>query len=129
MKHMKKLVTALLLLIVLFYSTNIFAATDDITTYSPTCLLMESKTGKIIYEKNAYEKMYPASTTKIMTAILALEHCELTDVATASYEALYTVPIGYSNANIQVGEELTINQLLHVLLIESANEGMVRVVV
>ena len=54
---------------------------------------MEAKTGKIIYEKNAYEKMFPASTTKIMTAILALEHCELTDVATASYEAVFSVPV------------------------------------
>ena len=123
MKYLKKLITAILLLITIFYTTNIFAAIDDITTYSPTCLLMESKTGKIIYEKNGYEKMYPASTTKIMTAILTLEHCELTDVATASYEALYTVPVGYANANIQVGEELTINQLLHVLLINSANEA------
>jgi len=123
MKYTKKLVTVILLLITIFYTTNIFAVTDDITTYSPTCLLMESKTGKIIYEKNGHEKMYPASTTKIMTAILTLEHYELTDIATASYEALYTVPIGYANANIQVGEELTINQLLHVLLIHSANEA------
>lgn len=123
MKYIKKLVISILLLINIFYATNIFAATDNITTYSPTCLLMESKTGKIIYEKNAYEKLYPASTTKIMTAILTLEHCELTDIATASYEALYTVPIGYANANLQVGEELTINQLLHVLLIQSANEA------
>ena len=123
MKFLKKLVTAVLLLIIILYATNIFAVTDDITTYSPTCILMESKTGKVIYEKNGYEKMYPASTTKIMTAILALENCELTDVATASYEAVFTVPVGYSNANIQVGEELTINQLLHVLLIYSANEA------
>ena len=84
---------------------------------------MEASTGKVIYDKNGYGKAYPASTTKIMTAILTLEHCNLTDVATASYEAVYSVPVGYSNANIQVGEELTINQLLNVLLINSANEA------
>lgn len=123
MKYFKKLVAVLFILITMFYSTSIFAVTDDITTYSSTCILMESKTGKIIYEKNGYEKMYPASTTKIMTAILALENCDLTDIATASYEAVFTVPVGYANANIQVGEELTINQLLHVLLIHSANEA------
>lgn len=93
MKYFKKLVLMLFLIILLcLCSTSIFSATNDITTYSPTCLLMEAKTGKIIYEKNAYEKMFPASTTKIMTAILALEHCELTDVATASYEAIFSVP-------------------------------------
>ena len=48
---------------------------NDITTNSSSCLLMDSKTGKIIYAKNAYEKMYPASTTKLMTAILTLENC------------------------------------------------------
>lgn len=123
MKYLRNLVLVLLIIILSLYTTSTYSATNDITTYSPTCLLMESKTGKIIYEKNAYEKTYPASTTKIMTAILALEHCELTDIATASYEAVFTVPVGYTNANIQVGEELTINQLLHVLLIPSANDA------
>lgn len=109
--------------VTLLLTNYVFADTEELHTYSPVCLLMEAKTGKIIYEKNAYEKMYPASTTKIMTAILALENCELTDIATASYEAVFTVPVGYSNANIQVGEELTVNQLLNVLLIGSANEA------
>ena len=123
MKYLQKLVLVIFTIIISLFTTSTFAVTNDITTYSPTCILMEAKTGTVIYEKNAYEKKYPASTTKIMTAILALENCELTDIATANYEALFTVPIGYANANIQVGEELTINQLLHVLLIHSANEA------
>ena len=96
---------------------------NEISTSAAACLLMDYDTGKIIYDKNIYKRMYPASTTKIMTAILALEHCNLSDTATASYEAIYTVPYDYSNANIQVGEQLTINQLLNVLLIASANEA------
>ena len=129
MKYLKN-ITIIFILLIIFCTSSVFSTgtvtytkPSDITTYSPCCLLMESKTGKVIYEKNGYEKMYPASTTKIMTAILTLEHCELTDVATASYEAVFTVPVGYTNANIQVGEELTVNQLLHVLLISSANEA------
>lgn len=93
MKYLKKLVLLLLITFLGLYTTSTFSATNDITTYSPSCILMEAKTGKIIYEKNAHEKMFPASTTKIMTAILALEHCELTDVATASYEAVFSVPV------------------------------------
>lgn len=124
MKYLKKLTIVLLLALTIFCYTNVYASTNDkITTYSPTCLLMESKTGTVLYEKNGYEKAYPASTTKIMTAILTMEHCSLTDVATASYDAVFTVPVGYSNANIQVGEELTIYQLLNVLLIPSANDA------
>lgn len=80
-------------------------------------------TGKILYEKNAREKRYPASTTKIMTAILALEHRSLTDTLAVSYDAISTVPAGYSHANLQLDEVLTMEQLLNVLLIPSANDA------
>lgn len=93
------------------------------STYSPSTLLMDLDSGKILYSKNANTRMYPASTTKIMTAILTIENCQLTDTAIASHNAIYSVPSGYSHANIQEGEELTIEQLLNVLLIPSANEA------
>lgn len=83
----------------------------------------EPTTGKIIYEKNAHEKRFPASTTKILTALLALEKCELTDKAIVSQNALDLVPAGYSNAGLKVGEELDIKTLLYALLIPSANEA------
>lgn len=66
---------------------------DSVSVDAPVALLMDAKTGKIIYEKNAHEKVYPASTTKIMTAILALENRKLSDVAKVSYNAIMTVPI------------------------------------
>ncbi len=95
----------------------------DVSVDAPVALLMDANSGKILYEKNAYEKMYPASTTKIMTAILALENRELSHVAKVSYNAIFTVPSGYTNANLQLDEELTIEQLLNVLLIPSANDA------
>ena len=93
------------------------------STYSPSTLLMDLDSGKILYSKNANTRMYPASTTKIMTAILTIENCQLTDTAVASHNAVYSVPSGYTHASIQEGEELTIEQLLNVLLIPSANEA------
>ena len=57
---------------------------------------MEYSTGKILFEKNLNKMMYPASTTKLMTAILVLEKCQLTDVATVSNSAVDSVPAGYS---------------------------------
>lgn len=105
------------------FSTTSFAETTEITTYSPHCILMEASTGKIIYEKGAHDVVPPASTTKIMTAILTLEHCALTDTATVSHEAIFTVPLGYTHANLVEGEVLTIDQLLHILLIPSANDA------
>lgn len=124
MKNKKIIIFIFILSFVIsIFSTTSFAGNVDINTYSPHCLLMESSTGKIIYEKDAYEKVYPASTTKIMTAILTLENCNLTDIATASHEAIYSVPVGYSHAYLKEGEELTIEQLLNVLLIPSANDA------
>lgn len=122
----KKLFFILTLSIVLITSLIVPVRAADLeppTVYSPSALLMDSTTGKIIYEKNSNEKRYPASTTKIMTAILTLENTKLTDKTTVSYNAVMTVPVGYAHANLQIGEELTIEQLLHVLLIHSANDA------
>ena len=117
------LIVFILSFVISLFSTTSFANTTEISTYSPRCILMEASTGKIIYEKNAYEKAYPASTTKIMTAILTLEHCDLTDTATVSHDAIFSVPLGYAHAYLVEGEVLTIEQLLHVLLIPSANDA------
>lgn len=116
------------MLTILFLSTFIttsFASntsTNSVSVGSPSCILMEASSGKILYEKNANQVRYPASTTKIMTAILVLENCELTDVATVSRNAIHSIPPDYVIANIKEGEELTIEQLLNVLLIPSAND-------
>ena len=106
-------------------TTSFAASTSDITIYSPSCVLMEANSGKILYEKNSNQVRYPASTTKIMTAILVLENCELTDVATVSRNAIHSIPPDYVLCNIKEGEELTIEQLLNVLLIPSANDAAV----
>lgn len=124
MKVINKLIYIVLLFTVLSsISSCCFATEPPPDTYSEACILMEASTGRVLYEKNSNQIMYPASTTKIMTAILTLEHCQLTDVATVSYEAIHSVPYGYSHASLQLGEQLTIEQLLHVLLIPSANDA------
>lgn len=124
-KNYFRFLLCLLLIIFLFPISNSFAATstDEIKIDAPVAILMDSNTGKILYEKNAYDRMYPASTTKIMTAILALENRDLSHVAKVSYDAIFTVPVGYTNANLQLDEELTMEQLLNVLLIPSANDA------
>ena len=85
--------------------------------------LVEPTTGKVIYEKNAHEKMYPASTTKILTALVVLENCEITDTAIVSKNAIDLVPKEYTTAYLKAGEELSIESLLYVLLIPSANDA------
>ena len=90
---------------------------------APNLMLAETKTGRILYERNADKQIYPASLTKLMTAILVVENCELDEIVTVSENAVISVPSGYVNANLQVGEELTVEDLLYVMLIPSANDA------
>ena len=80
---------------------------------SEAAIVIEATTGKIIYSKNANTIKYPASTTKILTAIIAIEECSLDDMALVSEYAVTSIPSGYTNANIQVGETLSIKDLLY----------------
>ena len=127
-KFNKFFLVALTLLSTILILGNVCIA-DEITTsnepqvYSDATILMDSKTGQILQEHDAYKTVYPASTTKLMTAILTLENCELTDTVTVNQDALNGIPSDYTIANLQVGETLTVEQLLHVLLIPSANDA------
>ncbi len=96
---------------------------EGMRIYSEAAILMEATTGKVLYEKNINERKYPASTTKILTAIIALEKCDLDELATASNYAVASVKSGYTKADIQVGEKFTIEELLNVMMVQSANEA------
>ena len=107
-------------------TTQSINSEQNLTLYSDAAILIDSATGKVLAEKNSNEKMYPASTTKILTTIIALENCKLDDKITASYDAVMSIPVGYSNAAIQPDETLSLEELLNLFLIHSANEvGMI----
>lgn len=97
--------------------------TNDLNIYSDCILMIEKNTGDILYEKNANKKMYPASTTKILTAILVLENCNLDELARVSSTALKAVPSNYVKSNIQIGEKMRVEDLLYAMLIPSANDA------
>ena len=101
---------------------HVSAQEVDFPIYSQGAVLMETSTGKVLYGKNENGKLYPASTTKILTAIIAIEHYNLTDKIIANNSAIMAIPSGYSNAAIQPGEALTVEELLELFLIHSANE-------
>ena len=119
-----KLKFFLLMIIFILINSTISFAETDIDISAEAGLLVEVSTGKILYEKNAYKKMYPASTTKILTAILVIENCNLeTDIATVSESALSNIPTGYVTCNLQVGEKISVKDLLYALMIPSANDA------
>ncbi len=90
---------------------------------SEAAILVEVSTGRIIYEKNSTKQMYPASTTKVLTAILVIENCKLDEIVTVRESALSNIPNGYVTCNLQVGEQLTVKDLLYALMIPSANDA------
>lgn len=86
-------------------------------------ILVDMETGQVLAEKNANEQRSPASTTKIMTALVALENADLEDEMTASENAINSVPYDYVKAGIKVGEILKFKDLLDLMMITSANEA------
>ena len=96
---------------------------NDLEIYSDCVLMMERSTGNILYDRNGNNKMYPASTTKILTAILVLENCDLDEMAEVTSLALNAVPATYTTCNIRVGEKFTVKDLLYTMLIRSANDA------
>lgn len=120
----KKLIVLFWVIMLIIFSTSfVFATSEEPSIISEAAILMDNNTGKILYSKNENKKMYPASTTKIITAILTLENCNLDEVVTVSYDAAMSIPDGYSSAYLQIGEQLTVEQLLQLLLIHSANDA------
>ncbi|MDD6484838.1 MAG: D-alanyl-D-alanine carboxypeptidase [Clostridiales bacterium] len=92
--------------------------------YAQAALLMDLNSGRLLYGKNIDQKLYPASTTKIMTGILAIELCQdMNEVITAPYEAIAPITLEDSHMGILTGEELTFEQLLTGMLVYSANDA------
>lgn len=127
MKFFKKILILFFINLLLLSNTiYVFGATNDSNEpnlISRAAILIDNKSDKILYSKNMNEKMFPASTTKIVTAIIVLEHCSLNETVTASYDAISSIPNGYVTANIDGGEELTVEELLELLLVHSANDA------
>lgn len=92
---------------------------------SEAAYLFDVQSGQIIYENNSTKKLAPASTTKIMTALLALEHGKLDDVITVSDTVKNQKLVYGTRINLQPGEKITLNDLLYALLLNSANDAAV----
>ena len=85
-------------------------------------VIMDADSGEILYGKNIYKHLYPASITKLMTALLAYENLDLADHITFSENAVYGIESGSSNIGMDVGQSITVEEALYGLLIASANE-------
>lgn len=85
-------------------------------------IVMEASTGLILYEKNINEAYYPASITKILSALLVIENSSFGELVTFSKDSIYNIERDSTHIGIDVGEQLTVLQCLYGILLESANE-------
>lgn len=119
---MKKLIL-ILLPFLLFIPLNIHVLADnenELNIMSEAVILVDSQSGVVLYEKNADKKMYPASLTKIATAIYAIEMADLEEKVTVAKDA---VKVDGTRVYLNAGEEVTLKRLVQGMLINSGNDA------
>jgi len=122
---MKKIVYfTCIIALLLFQETTLAEEEPSLNIQSESAILIDAKTGKILYERNAYEKMYPASITKIATAIYAIEKGNLNDAVTISENARN---VDGTRVYLEPGEEVSLEQLIIGLLMNSGNDAGVAI--
>ncbi|MFI3207737.1 MAG: D-alanyl-D-alanine carboxypeptidase family protein [Eubacteriales bacterium] len=119
---MKKIIAWIMLL--LCFSNQVYAEEEDLQLYAQSAVLMDGESGRILFEENGYSAMANASTTKILTCILALEYGDLSEVVVASAEAASQPAV---HMGVSVGEEYVLEDLLYALMLESYNDSAVMI--
>ncbi|MBQ4347344.1 MAG: D-alanyl-D-alanine carboxypeptidase, partial [Firmicutes bacterium] len=120
---MKRLAILLILAVVLFINPMAVLA-EELNIAAQGAVLYEPVSGRILWGKNETQKLAMASTTKIMTAIIALENAELSEIVTASGRAASAPE---TKMHLRKGEEQRLEDLLYALLLESANDSAVAI--
>lgn len=85
-------------------------------------IVLEANTGVVLYAKNIHEKLYPASTTKLLTCLIAARECSMDEIVTFSHDAVFGIQQGSSNIGIDEGQAMTMEECLYGILVASANE-------
>ncbi len=124
-KTFKKLIVSTLIIVV-FITTAALSAYGETNTLptiaAKAACSIATSTGNVIYEKNKNEKMVPASTTKLMTALLTAENADMNKIVTIDKE---TADIGESEIYLMEGEQISVKDLFYALLVHSANDAAV----
>lgn len=124
----KKYITILIFLITVFslcmnlFTTCTYASNEPVIS-SGSAILIENSTSKVLFQRDSNIRLEPASITKIMTAILTIENGNLSDVVNVPAEAVSSIPAGYSIADLKPNEQLTVDGLLQLLMVHSANDA------
>lgn len=121
---MRKKLICFIILMLLFFSYNSWAWAEEPEITGETAALIDAQTGKLLYGKEEHKRMYPASTTKVLTALLALKNAKLNDLVTVGPKAIHA---GGTSMWLAEGEQLTMEELLYALMLNSANDAGVAI--
>lgn len=89
-----------------------------------SAVVMEASTGTVLYEKDAHDQLYPASITKIMTTLVALEHSTMDETVTFSYDSVFSLDTGSSIiGGVNPGDIMSMKDVLYGIMICSGNEA------
>lgn len=120
---MKKIICFLTALFI--FNTNVCAKPLDNSKIGALgAILMDAPTGRVLWEKNSHRKLAMASTTKIMTAIIALENANMNDSVTVSKSVLSVPQV---KLNLSPGEKIKLQYLMYALMLESSNDAAVAI--
>lgn len=124
---MKRIISFLLCLVLMTggFAHTAFAAPawpDNVSISAEGGILLDADSGAVLYGKSIHVPYFPASITKILTALIVIENCNMDDIVTFSHNAVYNVEAGSSNANIDEGDQLTVRDCLYAMMLKSANE-------
>lgn len=95
---------------------------SDVSIAAEGGILVDANSGTVLYGKNIHETYYPASITKILTALVIIKHCDLDDTVTFTHSAVNTLEPGSSILGARVDDQMTVRDCLYALLLQSANE-------
>ena len=119
---MKKLISFIFALFII--TSFCFAATPNFDIHCNSAILIDARTGDVLFEKNSNKQAYPASTTKILTSYIALtQNLDMNTEIIPSRSSVMSVPSGSSIAYFSEGEKLTLEQVLFGLLLPSGNDA------
>ena len=123
-KHLIKNLFFLLFILILLFSFDISFASEgnSLNLNARSCVVLDRNSKKIIFGKNEYNRVKMASTTKIMTATVIIENCDLSQTVTVSKKAAGT---GGSRLGLKTGDKITIRDLLYGLLLCSGNDAAI----
>lgn len=110
------------LLCILFLSFPVAAGAYYIPVTAKAAIIVNADSGEVLWSKNPHLKLQPASTTKVMTSIVALEYASMSRLCSVSAQAAGTQA---SRINLRVGDELPVKDLIYALLLKSANDSAV----